>query len=71
MESSGQVEESFISLQEDKAIVNSDKDGGDDFTVTQNGAKMLSKNVPGFDSREIYLEDYEDEDTLELKSMVC
>lgn len=70
LESSGQVEEPFSSLQEDKAIVNSDKDGGDDSAVTQKRAKRLSKNAPGFDTRQICLEECEDEDTLDLKSIV-
>lgn len=70
LESSGQVEEPFSSLQEDKAIVNSDKDGGVDSAVTQKWAKRLSKDVPGFGSRNIILEECRDEDTLELKSIV-
>lgn len=68
--SSGQVEEPFSSLQEDKAIVNSDKDGGDDSAVTQKGAKRLSKDVPGCDIHTIILDECGDEDTLELKSIV-
>lgn len=67
--SSGQVEELFSSLQEDKAVVNSDKDGGDYSAVTQMGTRRLSKDVPGFDSHTIILDECGDEDTLELKSI--